>query len=625
MADPTTIPSVTDADLQALINAGALPATALSPAATKTIPNVASVRAAPMNPVQQNDMALDVATSRGNSIPAVAPTRVAAPAAPGIPSVDGAPQVSAAPDTSALTAAIPTVQRPTPQQSIAAGMAQSGDTAKQEGKKQFEEMKPATPEELGLKPFSPEYYQQERKISDFEKAHPYGGDISEKPGFLGKLEHVLGRIGNVAGDAFIPSVMGAIPGTDINRAGQRLGQERGYNAAIEDEQKQAATANLNSETAARGGEQLVGEPKQDPTNGQWFQAAKSRDAQGNEVLSWKPLSGGPAPTPDQAKQPVGADGATQFGQQLGTLTSGMSPEDQQKFTQAYGIKPTDTGATAEKRLADAKAAAQLTGAERDRKIQEDATAAQRAETNRIQEEELALKKQTADQAAGKGSTDVVRAYDENNVPHLMSEADAKAAGYKNVQKASDKDINDARTHNVVLNDMQAKLNDVVKDSGALNQNEAQRGIIAKALSDQKNTTWSSLLTSGVLSQATEPTKDYIQSVLSLRESALGLPKEITGGSRVSEVQSSALWATLPSASSLDKNYALTQAKKFQANIDRLWQRVDQVQGMSHEQPADELAPPKPAKSGEAGGGSAKPTKIPSFGEFQAQKKNQGGG
>ncbi len=186
-------------------------------------------------------------------------------------------------------------------------------------------------------------------------------------------------------------------------------------------------------------------------------------------------------------------------------------------------------------------------------------------------------------------TEVVRGFDKNGRPVLTSEADARAQGLTKVTKASDKDIDSARTHTVVLNDMQAKLNDVVSTSKALDQDVEQRAIIAKALGDQKNTTFGALVGAGVLSKATPATKDYIQSVLSLRESALGLPKEITGGSRVSEVQSSALWATLPSAASLDSRYALGQAKKFQANIDRLWGRVDNFQGLPREAPISELS------------------------------------
>ena len=578
--------------------------------ATHSVAGIPAMKSAPptgpsiparstMAPLQQANTAVDVHRGEMGTAHPTIPV-AAATAAP------TAPEVSGAAIPSVESASIPALARPTPKQSITAGMTENGTTAKQEGKNQFQQMEP----QITAAPGTVEYGQQRQALLDYKNAHPLGGDISAKPGFWGKLEHGLATAGNIAGDVVAPGTMALIPGTDLNKRVQAGANARWTQLGAENQEKQAATQNLESETAERNASanawKPMGEPKQDPTTGQWFQSGTGKDASGQEVTSWKPVSGGPTATPDQAKQPVGDTGASQFSQQLGTLTAGMSPEDQQKFTQAYGIKPNDTGATAEKRLADAKAAAQMTGAERDRKVQEDATAAQREFTNKIAAGELAVKQA----GENKGGTDVVRGYDKDGVPHLTSEADAKAQGLTKITKATDKDIDSARTHNVVLNDMQAKLNDVVHDSGALNQNEGQRAIIAKALSDEKNTTFQSLLTSGVLSQASEPTKAYIQSVLSLRESALGLPKEITGGSRVSEVQSSALWATLPSAASLDSKYALSQAKKFQANIDRLWQRVDSVEGMTHEQPAEELAAPKRAKTATGGGGT-----VPTFGEF----------
>jgi len=474
-----------------------------------------------------------------------------------------------------------------------------------------------------ITPFSKEYFERERAISDFKAAHPWGSDVSAHPGFLGKIGHVLAKVGNIAGDIVAPGVMENIPGTDLHNNLVRRTQQLGENEAVTNEEKEAQAKNLQSETALRNapGEKLVGEPKQDPNSGNWFQAAATKDAQGNEVVNWKPLAGGPTGG-DELKRPVGADYATQFGQQLGTLTAGMSPADQQKFAAAYGIKPTDTGAVAEKRLADAKAAAQMTGAERDRAVQRAATEAQQAETNRMKEEELKLHQEAAATAAGKGSTDVVRAYDKDGVVHLTSEGDAKEKGYTNATKATQKQIDDANTHATVLNDMQAKLNNVVESSGALNQNEAQRTIIAKALASPPHTTVDALIQQGLLNQATAPTKEYIQSVLSLRESSLGLPKEITGGSRVSEIQASALWETLPSAASLDKAYAIGQSKKFQANIDRLWKRVSNVEGMPHEEPNEEIAnepAAKPAAAATGGNGGA-PAQVPTFQEHIAKKR-----
>jgi hypothetical protein len=111
-----------------------------------------------------------------------------------------------------------------------------------------------------IKPFTPEYYQQEREISDYKNAHPWGSQDSEHPGFLGKVGHILAKAGNIAGDVVDPAAMAAIPGTDLYKAGQRGAQMRGWEAANEGELKQA-----QGKAAEEMGE-LV--PWTDPATGQ---------------------------------------------------------------------------------------------------------------------------------------------------------------------------------------------------------------------------------------------------------------------------------------------------------------------------------------------------------------------
>lgn len=62
----------------------------------------------------------------------------------------------------------------------------------------------------------------------FDKMNPLGS-AANRPGALGKAEHILGRIGNIAGDIVAPSTMALIPGTDLNKqrqAQQLRGQEQ---------------------------------------------------------------------------------------------------------------------------------------------------------------------------------------------------------------------------------------------------------------------------------------------------------------------------------------------------------------------------------------------------------------
>ena len=288
MAGIDTLPNVSDDDQKALADTRAA-------IAAGQIPSVAPSRNAQLAADSRFIAAVNqVEPSRPRSAP---------PTTTGIPAVGAAPDISVAPDMSALSGGIPSVMRPTPRQSIAAGMAEHGTNARQEGKSEFEQMKPATPEELGLTPFSTQYNEQNRRISDFEKAHPYGADISAKPGFWGKLEHGLAKVGNIAGTALIPEVMANTPGTELYRQGQRHAQQLGENMAVENEERAAQAKNLAAETAKTnaglGGWEPLGEPKQDD-KGNWFQAAK--DASGN--VKFEPVAGGPASPNLSGKTPA---------------------------------------------------------------------------------------------------------------------------------------------------------------------------------------------------------------------------------------------------------------------------------------------------------------------------------
>ncbi len=61
------------------------------------------------------------------------------------------------------------------------------------------------------------------RIAD-QKANPWGS-AENHPGTLGKIGHVLGRVGNIAGDIVAPGTMALIPGTDLNRRAQEKGLE----------------------------------------------------------------------------------------------------------------------------------------------------------------------------------------------------------------------------------------------------------------------------------------------------------------------------------------------------------------------------------------------------------------
>jgi len=193
-------------------------------------------------------------------IPALAPmdSMHAAPRpAVGLKPMGPAPDVAAgeAPTGLPTMNATPNLVAPTAKQSIATGMQQHGTSAKEEGRSQYNELRP----QVTAAPETPEYFQQKQSQMDFDKLHPWGGDISEHPGAGGKFLHGLSRVGNIAADILAPNVAANVPGSDVyNRAesGRNL-QHFGVAEEAQERQKQGE--------ALEAGSNLV--PYTDPTSG----------------------------------------------------------------------------------------------------------------------------------------------------------------------------------------------------------------------------------------------------------------------------------------------------------------------------------------------------------------------
>jgi hypothetical protein len=145
----------------------------------------------------------------------------------------------------------------------------------------------------------------------------------------------------------------------------------------------------------------------------------------------------------------------------------------------------------------------------------------------------------------------------------------------------------------VLNDVAVKSNNLLDASAALDQNQSQRDMInwAMAQAEKDNqfkvgafgtqfpTGWfNSLLNSSNMGGASQLTKDYVVSVLSLREAAMGMQKVLTGSARANEAQINALQATVPG---LETNSALARQKlaAFTQNVDMLRQGIPRMPGI----------------------------------------------
>lgn len=259
---------------------------------------------------------------------------------------------------------------------------------------------------------------------NYQENNPWGS-AGNHPGVLGKVAHVLGTVGNVAGMAMAPEVEAAIPGSLANRmvegTGARALVEQGERGVMDEaDARQKDAASKAALFGLKSGDWSLERSDQgdlvrvNKVNGQVIPVTSSTS---NPFGSAAPIS---EPTMtfgrNPEKQPVGAEGVAQQNSELKTLTSGMTPEQQSQFLSAYGVKPTDSQETQEKRLEAAKASAQLSSAERDRALQ-------RAIAEKNHEDNVAARN------AAFGDKTVV-ALNADGHKQYMSEAEAKEGDLK---------------------------------------------------------------------------------------------------------------------------------------------------------------------------------------------------
>lgn len=446
-----------------------------------------------------------------------------------------------------------------------------------------------------------EHLAQMRAQDLWDKEHP-----AERTR-LGSIVHGLAKAGEIGANIVAPGLTYAIPGTQAYR---RLEEERAEGAATREQARTIAAGNAKATQAATEAETGLRKAetaeKTQQTEKQGLEQSLEKDAEGN-VTGWKDPQGrihglDEEGTPQGIKDVAEAEMAKPTIEKMDngdivSITPGKNGEAPKSTVVYHGDPKLETDLTT-----------RTVGGKEHHILVNKKTGADIKDLGEFKGE-VSPAALLAQEKAGE---EVVLAYDKDNKAHIMSKADAVAEGMQHITKAQPGDVDKAKTHHAVLNTLQTQLNSVVNSSKALDQGIVQRGIIASALSHPENTTIDSAMRAAVMSGATEQTKDYVIAVLALREAGLALPKEITGGSRVAEIQASALWQTMPSAASLNSKYALKQSKKFQQDIDRLRERAPDVRGVTMVDP-DEAIKTKGEKqhtvnapAGAAGGGPPGP-------------------
>lgn len=449
-----------------------------------------------------------------------------APAAPptALPTV-GANQPTtpaAAPSLPTVGGAIPDLAKPTRQESNIAG------------KKEYA---------LGLPnvtapAFTPEWAQQQEEQAQFKRLHPLGSDISSNPGVGGKILHGLAKFGNIAGDILAPGITANIPGSDLYNRAQENRFQKQFTGAIGNQEEQAKTGFYNA-AAWKDLNPQAAQPGKTPD--EIALAARQRILGGTatpaDFQTWQSYSdlkqaAQDVKPDDPMKQPVGAEGAQQTAAELQTLTQGMTPDAKQAFLSAYAPRPTDSVAEANKRLEDAKASAQLSGAERDRKIAQDAIAVQRqfqnaetADTHRRENEQEGMK--------------TVQYRDKEGNLVSGSLADARAAGGTGIRVTQPAEEQKARTAITQYDRMLQNAQSVSDTLGAwdnpkdkelairIKNNFFSHGVIPGVGIDPQYI--DSLLNSNDFKNMTPAGQAHVQNMFTLYSDAINVMKQETGG------------------------------------------------------------------------------------------------
>lgn len=614
MADPTA--PLTQDDLDELkqrnqMRAG-LAAKGQKPDPSAAFSMAAQANAAGQHPVPTDDLAL------GQHPPGSIP-HPAAPAAP-----PPAPVASGAAAGWQPMGAPPAIAKPTTQQSIATGAAEHATTPDAEAVAQFGKGKAAynaERPEITAKPGTEAYGVEKQAQMDFDKAHPLGGDVSKTPGTWGKIEHVLGRVGNIAGDVLAPGEMSLIPGTDLNNARKANANANWIKLGAENDEK-AAQTNAMKENAER--------VTWTAPNGQQFQVPRSE---------WAKLETQGVKT-EGSEQNAATNAASRTavqqlkGQQAATAMAGKTPTTEQDKVWAQNaneqLSQGNLGIADRQRLAGIQRYEKLAGLPPEiaaqvgpppvpadfpkgtndpgylKSMQAWGASAEAGKTR----EGVAI---AGARGAAANATRPVQVLDEDGfmryetAGQAIKEGDAGASeGTKAASRqAQVNDIKSASKH----------VRDILNNPGAdVNFSSDQVAKLSLVMNEKDPTVFANEMRNYAASIASPQQRQLVTWLGQLQERALSL-RNIAGMGQGSESTRMAILNTLPSITSGNRSMALTQLDAFDNMVSNL------EGGMAKVHKRGDGGPAAAGGNSPAGGGSDKKVMTPA--EYIAAQ-NKGG-
>jgi hypothetical protein len=185
------------------------------------------------------------------------------------------------------------------------------------------------------------------------------------------------------------------------------------------------------------------------------------------------------------------------------------------------------------------------------------------------------------------------AYDpKSNQTVLTNPEESAQNGYTAFRPVTEANIRNDTHDTTILNDVALKANNLIASAEAVNDS-GQRNLIARVIDaadrdDQYRvgafgtsipTQWfNNLINSENAGALNQQGRNYLVSLLSLRESSMGMQRLLTGTARSNESQIKALQATLPGAEP-DANLVRQKMGAFTQNIDMLRQGIPKLPGI----------------------------------------------